>query len=137
MIKISRSILAIVILLSVLVQGQVIYNCHSENSIHLLSSCCDKVEEVKSCCSVKNELFDKQLKKSCCSEIQIAFLHNIKEIDTSIEQAHDSIPQAFYLDWEKSNQILNQYSAFDKFIKSNAPPLNHRPLYSLNCSFLC
>lgn len=135
--KTLRLILAITILLSVLAQGQVIYTCHSENTIHLLSSCCDKVEEVKSCCSAKNDLFEKQLKKNCCSEIEIAFLHNIKELNTPVEQTHDSSSLPFYLAWETPNQVLNQYSVFDKFIKINAPPLNHRPLYSLHSCFLC
>ena len=138
--KIVSIFLMTATLLSLTLQGQALYRCHSENTVHLTPSCCDgsKVEVKNSCCSTNTSKSSKsQFKSVCCSKIDINYSPNIKSGETEYKiQGNDSFKVQFYLLISNSTQSNNTP---EKRIDppSQKPPPNHLPRYILYSSFLC
>ena len=131
--KIS-TILTVMVLLSVVTQGQYIYTCHTENTVHLLSSCCDKTKTVKSCCESANNNQEESFQKQCCSKVQLSMVQSVNESDIVSKKVQGSSP-AFY--FYSLRTLLFVHSAVTKFHKSKAPPFRQRQLYIRLCSFIC
>lgn len=135
--KIINIVLSLATLLAMTLQGQSLFNCHSEETIHLSSSCCDSDSiSQKSCCSEEKDAH-KKIKSKCCSVIDLEFAHNLTLNNFEIAEANfDSPSLPFYVELEESSSILESEVIKVKNLDYYSPP-SQSPPYILFCSFLC
>ena len=125
------------LLVSVSIQGQMVYTCHSEGSVHLMSSCCDDMQVQESCCESETETEGKQLKEKCCSEVEVKFLNNFNSFEDYKLKSNSDSEEAFYLPFTNQLEVIEDKSLSVNTRFNNSPPRIQRQLYVKICSFLC
>lgn len=135
--KITSIFISVVTLMSVVLQGQAMYACQSEETVHLSSSCCSTAEPTEESCCSKSEDTQDEFSSKCCSKIEMAFVLNLNNNDVVISNsAHEHFELPFYIEIDaslKGRSISNTNTVSDLSL----PPPNKSPSYILFCSFLC
>jgi hypothetical protein len=137
MAKNLRVTLVFVMLLSVIGQRQILYSCHTEGTVHMVSSCCDEMEAVKSCCASESNSKEVQIKGKCCSELEVKFTNNLTSIEyESFKKSNDS-NLAFYLPVTYGFAKIYDKTIPVYSLSNNSPPYPQRHIYAEISSFLC
>lgn len=124
------------ILATVLIQGLKVYTCHSEGTIHLISSCCDEIEFEESCCESEKSL-EKQINEKCCSQDEVEFTNNFNGYEDYKHRSYSDSNEAFYASLIQIDDCIEDKSLSANTLFNNSPPPTHRQIYVKICSFLC
>lgn len=132
-----RIVMVLVILFSVIGQGQMLYTCHAEDTVHLISSCCDEIEVEKTCCESERESDEDRINEKCCSQSEVNFTNIITGIEYKFSNNQDDNKSAFYLPiLDVSHKNLDKTVPVNS-LYSNSPPTPQRQIYVEISSFLC
>jgi hypothetical protein len=137
MAKKLRIILVFVILLSVIGQRQILYSCHTEGTVHMVSSCCDKIEAVKSCCASEVDSKEVQIKRKCCSQFEVKFTNSLTSIEYESLKKSDDSNLAFYLPVTYGFGKIYDKTIQVNSLSNNSLPCPQRNIYVEISSFLC
>lgn len=132
-----RIIMVLVILFSVIGQGQMLYTCHTEDTVHLISSCCDEMEVEETCCESERESDDVQINEKCCSKSEVKFTNIITGIEYELSNNQDDRKSAFYLPVTVVSQSTLDKTVPVNSLFNNSPPVPQRQIYVEISSFLC
>ena len=132
-----RIIMVLVILFSVIGQGQMLYICHTEDTVHLISSCCDEMEVEETCCESERESDDVQINEKCCSKSEVKFTNIITGIENVLSNNQDDRKSAFYLPVTVVSQSTLDKTVPVNLLFNNSPPVSSRQIYVELSSFLC
>ena len=124
-------------LISALIQGQMVYTCHSEGSVHLISSCCDDMQVKEGCCASETDIQERQFKEKCCSQVEFKFLNNFNSFEDYKLKRNSDSGKDFYLSFTNQPEVIEDKSLSVNTLFNNSPPRIQRQLYVKICSFLC
>ena len=135
--KVICTLLIVIFMVSALMQGQVVYTCHTEDSIHLISSCYDVVEDETKCCDSSIEKRRAQLKETCCLESEIGLLNSLSCSESERLKGHSEPSDSFHVSCRSIYSSIDERSLSVNTLFNNSPPRTQRQLYVKICSFLC
>lgn len=125
-----------VLLCSVALQRQVLYKCNSDNTVHL-SCCCDETDNAEACCKIDNQAPGEQFKETCCSQSDVSFSANFKNLEDFRVKCGTDLSDAFYLSMTESTDIVLNKELSVNSLFNNSPPRYSKQIYISLCTFLC
>lgn len=128
--------LTLTLLLSMTVQGVKMFICHSENSVHLESSCC-AVEESESCCEEKPDASESEIRSRCCSELTVEFVKTTNSCEIEALDLNIDEKGPFYLPVISQEIDIAEYLTVNSSEANKAPPSDKSHTYIFINSFLC
>lgn len=129
--------LIVALLLSLALQGQSLYTCHSENTVHVIPSCCVEAENEDSCCSSEKKSEEiTQLSDKCCSKVELDYSPNLNKNETEAEYLRSHYSD-FLCFLSTQSSIANRQLKTSLISAYVDPPPNPSPRFILFCSYLC
>lgn len=136
--KTLNILLIAALLLSLALQGQSLYTCHSENTVHLIPLCCVETELEDSCCSSEKESEGiTQLSDKCCSKVELDYSPNLNKSETEAEYLRSHYSEFSYFLSVKLSIPIKQLKATAASAIYVKPPPKLPPRFILFCSYLC